>query len=149
MCLNLLTEPKDRRDFVYEKDKNGENIGYKVFIKEKTGLKSFYMHGKFLPEGEWIDEVDYRLWQPTSRIPTFDSSYPKGWHIFVKEEHALEFLGPAKTSAWWVEHATLRRVKFRTVRRRGYEVDWKAPCVVAKYMLIEENHQKNERKKST
>ncbi len=126
MCLTTIIE----RSTSLKENKKEKGVGWKLFYKSMYGLSGIYQgNNKYLDEGRWIHELDYRSSEARMRDrlrSDKNGNYPFGWHIYVSKKAADH-----KSS----NDQVVRKVRYRQARTKGCQDD--VQVIVAKEMFIE------------
>lgn len=125
MCLSRPMEKGEEKHFKYEIE-NGFCVGYKEFNQDGGNYiypLYFDSENKRIPLKKWVHEKDWRNEDYGSiHAEAFPNNlYPCGWHIYLKPEGGS------------------RKVYFRKVVRKGWQINWNfrsEPAVVAKEMYV-------------
>ena len=109
-----------RHDSVQTPEKES-GVGWKVFVRSKSGKLSGFMYYSYRPVNRWLKAI-----KPGEDIVN------EGWHIYLLEEHA-HYLSKQ------YENHVVRKVKFRKAHHQGLgDGGWNrsAPVVVADEIFI-------------
>ena len=127
MCLATKMSPKKKAEFKEQTE------GWKVLFKTSNGKLEgdCYFTSKVRPEGEWLNEKDYRS---TCSAPSYinNKNYPFGWHIFLTLKGAEEW---RRSDSQY----PIRKVQFKKPVAYGWQGN--IPIVVAKEMMIPKEAQ--------
>ena len=117
MCLTRIMTNREKLNVKYEKE-GPHNVGWKLFRNYDEALKSYWVTGKDLPEGKWINEKDFRGPYIKSLKTTMDYHegvyYKPGFHVWIKK------LG-YKANYSYTPVNTFRKVWFRKVLEQGFD----------------------------
>ena len=87
MCLDRVYE-------VYGGASPRVRTRYKVFRIRSNPIHLWPVYSgwfKLLPQGVWLNEIDYRPRNVGYISSSEDGRYPVGWHVFLSKEDAKEF----------------------------------------------------------